>query len=51
MFSQVDKEGHQHLLLDNIMDFRRNETAIDKEDAFVEMGNGVRGQRYTTQGW
>jgi hypothetical protein len=41
-FSQVDEEGHRHLLLDDIMDFRKNDTAINKEDAFVEMGNGVR---------
>jgi hypothetical protein len=51
MFSQVDEEGHRHLLLDDITDFRENETAIDKEDAFVEMANGVRRRRYTTQGW
>jgi hypothetical protein len=51
MFSQMDEEGHRHLLLDDIMDFRKNETAIEKEGAFVEMANGVRRQRYTTQGW
>jgi hypothetical protein len=51
MFSQVDEKGHRHLLLDDIMDFRKNDTVINKEDAFVEMGNGVRCQRYTTQGW
>jgi hypothetical protein len=50
MFSQVDEEGHRHLLLDDITDFHKNETAIDKEDAFVEMANGVRRWRYTTQG-
>jgi hypothetical protein len=51
MFSQVDEKGHRHLLLDNITDFRKNDTAIDKEDAFVEMGNGVKRQRYMMQGW
>jgi hypothetical protein len=51
MFSQVDEEGHRHLLLDDITDFCKNETAINKEDAFVEMANGVRRRRYTTQGW
>jgi hypothetical protein len=51
MFSQMDEEGHQHLLLDNTMDFRRNDTVIDNKDPFVEMGNGVRHQRYMTQGW
>ena len=38
-------------MLDDITDFRKTETAIDKEDAFIEMANGVRRRRYTTQGW
>jgi hypothetical protein len=42
MFSQVDEEGRWHLLLHDITNFRKTDTAIDKEDAFVEMGNGVR---------
>jgi hypothetical protein len=33
LFSQVDEEGHNHILLDDIIDFRRNDTAIDKADA------------------
>jgi hypothetical protein len=50
MFSQVDEEGHRHLLLDDIADFRKNDTAINKEDAFVKIGNGIRRRGYTTQG-
>jgi hypothetical protein len=51
LFSQVDEEGHRYILLDDIIDFRRDENAIDKADAFVIMRNGVRWRRQTTQGW
>jgi hypothetical protein len=32
MYSQVDEEGHQHILLDNTIDSRSGEKAIAKED-------------------
>ena len=51
LFSQVDEEGHRYILLDDIIDFRRDGNAIDKADAFVIMRNGVRRRRQTTQGW
>ena len=51
LFSQIDEEGHRHLLLDDIIDFRRDDTAVDKEDAFVIMRNGVRRHKLTTSGW
>ena len=28
MFATVDEEGHRHLLLDSIIDFRKNEDAV-----------------------
>jgi hypothetical protein len=42
MFSQVDEEGHRHLLLADVIDHRSDATVIQKDDAFVEMRNGVR---------
>jgi hypothetical protein len=51
LYSQVDQEGHRHLLLDDIVDYRRDESAIDKEDAFITMRNGVKRRRETTVGW
>jgi hypothetical protein len=51
LFSQIDEEGHRHLLLDDIIDFRRDDTAVDKEDAFVVMRNGVKRRKLTTRGW
>ena len=51
LFSQVDDEGHRHVLLDEIIDYKTDDTAIDKADAFVTMSNGVQKRRSTTQGW
>jgi hypothetical protein len=51
LFSQVDNEGHQQILLDDIIDFRRDKKAVDKEDVFVMMRNGVKRRHQTTQGW
>ena len=51
LFSQIDEEGHQHILLDDIIDYRRDERVIEKADAFVVMRNGVKWQCQTTQGW
>ena len=51
MFASVDEEGHRHLLLDSIIDHRRTDEAISKDDAFVTSSNGTRRRRETTKGW
>ena len=51
MFASFDEEGHRHLLLDSIIDARRTDMAIKKEDAFITSSNGVKRQRETTKGW
>ena len=51
LYSQIDTEGKRHVLLDDIVDHRRDRTAVDKSDAFVKRRNGVRRRRQTTQGW
>ena len=52
MFLQVDEKGHRHLLLDDIIDFCRVDTAVDKVDAFVVIQNGVRQHcKLTKRGW
>ena len=38
-------------MLDDIIDFCRDDIAVDKEDAFVIMHNGVKHCKLTTQGW
>ena len=39
------------MLLDDIIDYKQNENAVDKSDAFITMKNGVRCRIETTQGW
>ena len=51
MIASVDEEGHRHLLLDEIIDFRKTGDAISKEDAFVLTSTGTRRRRETTKGW
>jgi hypothetical protein len=51
LFSQVDEEGHRHVLLDDIIDLRKDEMAVDKAGAFITMNNGVKRRHQKTQGW
>jgi hypothetical protein len=51
LYSQIDEEGNVHVLLDEIIDHRRGDRAVDKDDAFITMKNGVKRRRETTQGW
>ena len=51
LYSQIDEEGIRHVLMDDIIDHRKNEQAIDKDDAFTVMSNGVKRRKQTTQGW
>ena len=51
LYSQIDEEGNRHILLEDITDHRRGESAVDKGDAFITMSNGVKRRRETTQGW
>ena len=50
MWSQCDAEGNQYLLLDAIVDFRKDGHAVDGADGFtIEKGRKTR--RKTTKGW
>ena len=51
MFATVDEEGHRHIILDSIIDYRKTDSAIGKEDAFVISRNGNKRRRETTKGW
>ncbi|KAI2506381.1 Reverse transcriptase (RNA-dependent DNA polymerase) [Fragilaria crotonensis] len=51
LFSEIDEEGNRHVLLDDIIDFRKSGAAVSQEDAFVTMSNGVKRRRQTTLGW
>ena len=49
LYSQIDEEGNRHVMLDDITDHRRNESAIDKSNEFITMSNGVKRRRETTR--
>ena len=51
MYAQCDIEGNQYLLLDEIIDWRKDDTAVKIEDKYVTSHNGNRHYRKTTKGW
>jgi Reverse transcriptase (RNA-dependent DNA polymerase) len=51
MFAQVDGEGRQYLLMEEITDHRRNELAVKADDGFVITRNGNKVPKKTTTGW
>jgi len=51
IYSQLDNEGHRYLLLDEIIDVKRDEEAIPSEERFIVSQNGNIHKRRTTKGW
>ena len=51
LLSQVDEEGHRQLLLDDIIDYRKNGNAVHKYDAFIDTCSVIRRKNMTTKGW
>jgi hypothetical protein len=51
MFAQVDSEGKQYLLMEEITDHRRNALAVRADDGFVVARNGNKVPKKTTIGW
>jgi hypothetical protein len=51
IYAEVDEEGNKYLLLDAIIDHRRDKTAMDKADMWIKSYNGNKQLRRTTQGW
>ena len=50
MFAQCDSQGNQHLLIEAIVDHRRDDSAVRFADRFVVV-NGRQHYRKTTVGW
>ena len=50
MYAQCDTEGNQHLLLDEIVDHKKSEHAVEKADMYIQAGSN-RQMRKTTKGW
>jgi len=51
MYSQVDENGHAVQILDAIVDYRKDESAIEKADMYIRTKSGQRRLRQTTTGW
>jgi len=51
MISQVDAEGREYLLLQEIVDHRKDDTAIKVDDGFIITNSRQRRPKITTSGW
>ena len=51
MFSQADSEGERHLLLDEITNHKKDETAVSIEDGWLTTSSGNKRRKMTTRGW
>ena len=51
MWAQVDDEGHQYMLLDEITDHRKDQSAVAKDEQYTVTKRGNQKLRQTTIGW
>ena len=51
LMAQIDDEGRRFLLLSGIEDYRNDDTAITKSDAFYTTASGHNRRKRTTRGW
>jgi hypothetical protein len=51
LYSQVDEEGKQYVLLDDIIDYKVTDDAIKEENQFQISANGNIHHQRTTRGW
>ena len=51
MWSQVDSDGFNQCLLDAILDYSRDDTAIPKDNKYIYTPSGQRRLRKSTIGW
>ena len=51
ILSQVDNEGFTLNLLDSILDFKKDDQAVSKDDQYATAKRGGRRLRKTTCGW
>jgi hypothetical protein len=51
IYNNVDGDGHQHMLLDLILDHRSTGKAVPKDDAYITTSTGKKHRRKTTKGW
>jgi hypothetical protein len=51
IYAQLDSEGRQQVLMREISNFRKDGTAIAREDGFNISKNGNKTPKVTTRGW
>ena len=51
IYAQVDTEGHSYNILDGIVDYKKLDNAISKEDKYIVTKSGQRRLRKSTIGW
>ena len=51
LYSQVDSEGNQFVMLDDVIDHRKSDAALTKDKMYVITNRGNRKLRKTTIGW
>ena len=51
MMSQIDSEGFSTCTMESIVDYQKDDSAVEKEDYYVTTKSGQRRARKTTCGW
>ena len=55
MYANVDEDGHQYQLMDEIIEHRKNGTAVVVDDSFTfnttKKSKSVGSRKMTTKGW
>jgi hypothetical protein len=51
MFAQVDSEGHQYQILDEIVDHRSDTTIIPISEGMIQNANRTKKPKITMRGW
>ena len=51
MYAQVDANGYSHTILESIMDYSKDGTAVERDDMYITTKSGTRRMRQSTVGW
>lgn len=51
LYSQVDVDGHNHDILDGILDFHKSDDAVPMSSKYFTTSSGQRRMRKSTKGW
>ena len=51
IYSQLDDEGREHLKFKDIIDHRKDDSALTMENGFIQLKNGHKKCKPTTRGW